>query len=99
MEKQNIEFEWSDEKAARNLRKHGVSFDEAETAFDDPYAYVYEDELHSDDEPREVLIGYSARNRLLVVSFIQRVFNKIRIITARLASKRETRIYEATSRF
>ncbi len=92
MEKPNIEFEWSDDKAARNLVKHGVNFD-------DPYAYVYEDELHSDDEPREVLIGYSARNRLLVVSFIQRVFNKIRIITARLASRREQRIYEETPRF
>lgn len=52
-----IEFEWSDDKAETNLQKHGVTFEEASTAFNDEFAYIQEDEWHSDDEPREWLIG------------------------------------------
>jgi len=99
MEERNVEFEWSDAKAEGNLQKHGVSFDEAETTFNDEYAYIYDDELHSDDEPRQVLVGYSARNRLLVVSFLEKDSDKIRLITARLASKSERNKYEETPRF
>lgn len=99
MDKSNIEFEWSDDKAASNIRKHGVSFDEAETAFDDPYAYIFDDEEHFDDEPRELLIGYSQRNHLLIVAFVQRFFNLVRIISARLADKSERRKYEKEKRF
>ena len=95
----NVEFEWSVWKAAGNLKKHGVSFDEAASAFDDSHAYIQDDELHSDEEPREVLIGYSARNRLLVISFVQRVHNPIRIISARIATQKERQVYEETPRF
>jgi len=79
----DIEFEWSGTKAAGNLKKHGDSFDEAETMFDDNHAYIQEDEPHSDDEPREIIIGYSEHNRLLMVSFVQRAVNPIRLISAR----------------
>ncbi len=92
----DIKFEWSVIKAAGNVRKHHVSFDEAETVFDDRHGYVQEDELHSDDEPRQVLIGYSKRNRLLVVSFVLRAPNRIRIVNARSATRKEIRIYEET---
>ena len=99
MTEPNIEIEWSVEKAATNLRKHGVSFDEAETAFDDEFAYIFDDEEHSDDERREILIGYSSRNRLLIVSFVQRAPNYVRIISARLADRSERKKYEEEKRF
>lgn len=99
MSSRNIEFEWSDRKAASNLRKHGVSFDEAQTAFDDDHALVFDDEPHSDDEPREILIGYSNKNRLLFVSFIQRVYDLVRIVSARKADSEERKKYEEESRF
>jgi len=95
----DIEFEWSSTKAASNLKKHGVSFDEAETAFDDEFAYIFDDEGHSDEEPREILIGYSMTNRLMYVSFIQRASDQIRIISARMADRRERISYEENSRF
>lgn len=95
----DIEFEWSGTKAASNLKKHGVSFDEAETVFDDDHAYIQEDELHSDDEPREIIVGYSEHNRLLMISFAQRAVNRIRLISARPVTIKERRIYEETPRF
>ena len=94
-----IEFEWSDEKAEANLQKHDVAFEEASTAFNDDFAYIQEDELHSEDEPREWLIGYSDRDRLLMISFLQRAHDKVRIISARLVTRRERKIYEERSRF
>ncbi len=99
MTERNIQFEWSAKKAASNLKKHGISFEEAETAFDDEHAYIFDDETHSDDEPRELVIGYSNRNRLLIVSFIQRVWNYIRIISARRANRAEHTKYEEEKRF
>lgn len=98
-ESREIEFEWSDEKAEANLQKHGVTFEEASTAFNDDLAYIQEDELHSDEEPREWLIGYSERNRLLMISFLQRAHDRIRIISARLVTRRERKIYEERKRF
>lgn len=95
----DVVFEWSDEKAASNLRKHGVSFEEAETAFRDPFARIRPDELHSEDEPRELLIGYANRRRLLIVYFIERVYRIVRIISARLANRQERRDYEETPRY
>ena len=62
MTPRNIEFEWSVTKAASNLKKHGISFDEAETAFDDGFASIFDDEWHADEEPREILIGYSQKS-------------------------------------
>jgi uncharacterized protein len=60
-------FTWDDDKAAANQKKHGVSFAEAQTVFDHPLAVIFEDEAHSDSESREIIIGHSARNRLVLV--------------------------------
>jgi uncharacterized DUF497 family protein len=94
----NYEFEWSARKAAGNARKHGIRFKEAEIAFNDDFGMIFDDEWHSDNEPREILIGYSNRNRLLVVSFIQRGDNRIRIVSARKADGKEQQFYEETPR-
>lgn len=88
-----FEFEWDDEKARLNLRKHRVSFDEAETVFDDPYARVIDDPDHSAEEERAIIIGRSSRNRLLFVSYAARK-ERIRIISGRVASRKEHRTYE-----
>lgn len=88
-----LEFEWDAKKAAGNSRKHGVSFEEASTVFGDPLAAVFDDELHSTDEAREIIIGHPERKRLLIVSFTMRA-DVIRIISARRATKQETRDYE-----
>jgi uncharacterized protein len=81
-------YEWDAAKAKRNLRKHGVSFEEAATVFLDPLAMTYSDPDHSGEEDREITIGYSASQRLLFVSHIQRK-NRTRIISARQATRRE----------
>ncbi len=81
-------FEWDPKKARRNLKRHGVSFDEASTAFQDPLSRTIPDPLHSEDEDRFVLIGCSHRNRLLVVVHTERG-DRIRIISARPATNKE----------
>lgn len=91
-------FEWSTRKAAVNSRKHHVTFDEAETSFGDDHAVIVPDDLHSDEEPREILIGYSLRRRLLFVSFVQRTPDRIRLISARLANRKERQEYEEAHR-
>jgi hypothetical protein len=88
-----VEFEWDQSKAASNLKKHSVSFEEAETVFDNPLAVIFDDEAHSIDEQREIIIGHSQQNRLLLVSFTQRS-SSIRIISARLATRKEREDYE-----
>ncbi|HAX76506.1 MAG TPA: hypothetical protein DCY88_11865 [Cyanobacteria bacterium UBA11372] len=88
-----MEFEWDEAKAAANLKKHGVSFEEAKTVFDNPLAVIFDDEAHSVDEKREIIIGHSQQNRLLLVSFTERP-NTIRIISARLATRKEREDYE-----
>ena len=98
MEERKIQFEWDARKARNNLKKLGVSFKEAETVFDDSHAFTQADELHSDEELRKVIIGYSDRNHLLVVSFVERTSDRIRIISARSATQRERKIYEEASR-
>lgn len=87
------EFEWDPRKAGSNLKKHGVSLAEAVTVFSDPAARIFDDPDHSVDERREIIIGYSARPRLLIVGFTERV-GRVRIITARRASRAETRRHE-----
>ena len=67
-----IQFEWDDDKAASNLERHGVNFEEATTVFRDPFALIFDDEAHSIDERRGVIIGHSTRNRLLLVCFTER---------------------------
>jgi uncharacterized DUF497 family protein len=88
-----MEFEWDASKAASNLEKHGVSFEEAKTVFDSPIAIIFEDEAHSIYEQREIIIGYSRQDRLLLVSFTERS-NTIRIISARPATRKERQDYE-----
>jgi len=87
-------FEWNGRKAALNIRKHGVSFDEASTVFDDPLAAIFDDEAHSTAELRELLIGHSITGRLLLVSFAERPGNLLRLISARVATKKERQDYE-----
>jgi hypothetical protein len=87
------EFEWDAEKAQENLTKHGVAFEEALTVFGDPLASIFDDPDHSANERRELIIGHSANQRLLIVSFMQRM-PRTRIIGAREATARERRDYE-----
>jgi hypothetical protein len=86
-------FEWDPAKAAANLKKHGVSFEEAVTVFQDPLAKIHADPDHSEDELRQILIGHSAQNRVLLVSFTDRR-DRIRLISAREATRREHKEYE-----
>ena len=69
----SIRFSWDSNKAIRNPRAHdGVTFEEAATVFRDPTAYIFDDDEHADEEYSELIIGYSARSRLLIVSFTER---------------------------
>jgi uncharacterized DUF497 family protein len=86
-------FEWDPEKAAKNTQKHLVDFDEASTIFDDPQFITFLDEDHSIDEERYITLGLSNQNRLLMVAHTERNEN-IRIISARKATRYETRFYE-----
>ena len=86
-------FEWDPEKAKRNLEIHGITFDEESTAFKDTLSSTILDPLHSEYEDRFVLIGTSFRNRLLVVVHTERG-DKIRIISARKATKPERKYHE-----
>ena len=87
-------FEWDERKAKQNIRKHGVSFEEAATVFGDQFSITIYDPLHSEDEDRFVILGMSSKNRLLVVVHTERG-NKIRIISARKATKKERKQYES----
>jgi len=90
-----MRFDWDPVKAAANIKNHdGVTFDEAETVFGDPLAAVFLDEDHSFEEKREIIIGYSSEQRLLVVCFTEREEDLIRIITARRADPDERRKHE-----
>ena len=88
-----MEFEWDESKAKINLSKHRVSFDEAKTVFDDLFYIDFYDPDYSDDEDRYIIIGESERRRLLIVSYTERK-DKIRLISAREATKREREDYE-----
>jgi uncharacterized DUF497 family protein len=66
-----IEFEWDTDKAATNVQKHQVSFVEAATVFSDPLAAIFDDNLHSDEEVRELIVGHSINQRLLVVCYTE----------------------------
>jgi hypothetical protein len=86
-------FEWDPEKSVANLRKHGVSFEEATTVFGDPMAMNMADPDHSLNEERFVLLGLSYRQRLLVVAYAERG-TRTRLISAREATRKERRQYE-----
>jgi len=86
-------FEWDEAKAASNAAKHGVTFSEAKTVFDDPLFVDYYDPDHSDDEHRYIIVGQSRDHRLLIVSYTERG-DVIRLISARTTTPEERRAYE-----
>lgn len=88
-------FDWNDAKAASNLTKHGVSFEEAQAVFSDPRSVTVYDEGHSQAEDRFVTLGMSALGRLLVVAHTEHG-ETIRIISARKATRKESRTYGDT---
>jgi uncharacterized DUF497 family protein len=88
-----MQFEWDPGKARRNSRKHGVSFDEAVTAFYDPLSATFDDPDHSIGEHRYITVGFSSQNRLLIVGHTERG-EAVRIISARLATAHERKRHE-----
>ena len=88
-----MRFEWDQEKAEGNLKKHGVSFEEAATVWDDLFNVELIDHDHSTEEQRFLMVGESAEGRFLIISFTERG-NKVRIISARQLTPRERRVYE-----
>ncbi len=90
-----LEFEWNPAKAEANQKKHGVSFEEASTAFADPLSVTIPDPDHSGREERLLLLGQSSTGILLVVSFVERA-ERIHVISTRKATRRERRDYEET---
>lgn len=89
------DFEWDPEKAQKNLQKHEVGFEEASSVFDDPMFITVLDDERSDDEERYITIGISNKTRLLLVAHTERD-NRIRMISARKATKHEEKFYEET---
>jgi hypothetical protein len=89
-----VEFEWDPDKAAENVKKHGVDFVEASTIFGDPLEVTIQDPAHSEGEARFLSLGLSATGRALVVAYTERE-GRIRIIHARVAEPKERRAYES----
>ena len=87
-----MRFEWNHKKAELNLRRHGVSFEEAKTVFEDSFFLIFRDD-RCVTEQRFIITGESIQRRLLVVAYCERG-NRTRIISARLATRRERSIYE-----
>jgi uncharacterized DUF497 family protein len=90
----SLTFGWDPRKAVSNLKKHGVSFEEAATAFGDPRSLSVPDPTHSYGEERFILIGRSERTRLLVVVHLEITETNLRLISARLANRQERQTYE-----
>jgi uncharacterized DUF497 family protein len=88
-----MEFEWDELKNAVNVRKHGVSFEEAVTTFGDPFSDTFDDPDHSAEENRFITVGTSEKGRLLIVAHTDRD-DCIRIISARELSRQERKSYE-----
>ena len=89
----SLQFEWDPKKAETNLAKHEVSFEEAITVFADPLARIFNDDEHSGDERREIIIGHSAQQNLVLVSFTG-IEDRVRILSARKATRTERKDYE-----
>ncbi len=94
----DLDFDWDEDKAIANLKKHKVSFEEAKTVFADPFSITVDDPKHSADECRFVDIGAAANGKILVVSYTQRE-EKIRLISCRKSTKSERKIYEERENF
>jgi uncharacterized DUF497 family protein len=90
----SLVFEWDARKARSNLRKHRVSFAEAVSVFGNPLARIFPDKKHSAEEFREIIIGHSSTKRLLLVCFMEAQVEKVRIISARRATRKEQFDYE-----
>jgi uncharacterized DUF497 family protein len=90
-----MKFDWDAAKAASNLRKHGISFEEARSVFYDEFAIQFYDESHSSDEERFLMLGMSGSAQLLIVCHCERRGGVIRIISARKATKKESSFYRA----
>jgi len=91
----SLRFEWDPNKAEANLAKHEVSFEEAMTVFAEPLARIFPDEEHSVDELREIIIGHSAGHQLILVNFTS-IDDRVRIFSARKATRRERKIMKKT---
>ncbi len=89
-----LTFEWDEDKARANLKKHRVSFEEATSVFSDPLGMALPDDDHSVEELREIVIGHSIRKRVLLVSYTERGRHRVRIISARIATRHERKDYE-----
>jgi uncharacterized protein len=88
-----MRFDWDQDKAVSNRSKHGVSFEEAKTVFDDPLYVDFYDPAHSDEEDRYLIVGESSQRRLLIASYTERG-NLIRLISARKVTRTERKVYE-----
>ena len=88
-----MKFEWDDQKAAHNFAKHGVSFEEASSVFNDPFYIDFYDPEHSEEENRFLITGEADEERHLIVAYTERK-NSIRIISARRMTRKERREYE-----
>lgn len=93
-ETMSLRLEWHGSKDQSNLQKHGVGFIEAGSVFSDPLARIFEDTGGHSDELREIIIGHSSSKRLLLVCFTELATGRIRVISARRATKKEQRDYE-----
>ncbi len=94
----SLQFEWDEGKAKLNIKKHGIDFGTATTVFYDPLALIFDDVWYSVGEAREIIIGHDRNYRLLLVCFTERN-DRIRIISARLATKKERQDYEQHAGF
>ncbi len=90
--------EWDPVKAATNVARHAVAFEEAATVFGDPLARIVDDDRHSQDEPRFAILGQSYQGQILAVMFTERGEHRVRVISARVATPSERRHYEEGSR-
>jgi uncharacterized protein len=88
-----MRFDWDENKAVSNRSKHGVSFEEAKTVFDDPLYVDFYDPAHSEEEDRYLILGESSQRRLLIASYTERG-NLIRLISAREVTRTERKVYE-----
>ena len=89
-----MRFDWDENKTVSNRSKHGVSFEEAKTVFDDPLYVDFYDPNHSEEEDRYLIVGESSQRRLLIASYTERG-NLIRLISAREVTRTEMKVYEA----
>jgi uncharacterized DUF497 family protein len=93
-----LDFDWDEDKAAANLKKHGVNFEEAKTVFGDPFSVTIDDPGHSASEYRFVDVGTSTAGMILAVAYAERG-QKVRLISCRKATKAERKIYEERKNF